>query len=171
MDAMADDLARAVIPSPLPWERARLARAFQGISNPGGRAFVDGSALRGTECLACQSCGPRRSLAVVVGCGVGRRKTCGAAGLRADTAERELAGVGQSAAKRRGVGGIAKVHRARHTLRQRIVATCDGQAVGPGGKPSSARPSTPIGVKVECPLLPPRLCGAGRARKGATGFF
>ena len=52
MDAMVADFARAPIPPSLSCQRTRLAGAFQGISHCGGRALVERSAVRGTQCPA-----------------------------------------------------------------------------------------------------------------------
>ena len=154
MDAMVADFARASIPSPLPLQRTRLARAFQSVSNRGGRALVDGSPLRGAERLACQPCRPCGGLALVL-CGIaGRRETRGNAGCRAGPAERGLAGLGQPATKRGGIGGVTEVHRAWHALWKRVVAARHGRAIGAGSESSSAWSSSPIDDKVECPLLP-----------------
>jgi hypothetical protein len=69
---MVDDLARAAIASSLPFERARLARAFQSLSDRGRRALVDGLALCRAKRLAGESCAPRGSVAVVFRGGIGR---------------------------------------------------------------------------------------------------
>ena len=96
---------------------------------------------------------PCGGLAVVFGGGAWR-ETCGDVAFRSASPQRGLAGLGQPAAKRSGIGGLAEVHRTWHALRKRVVATCHGGAFGPGSKPSSARPPANPREKVECPLFP-----------------
>ena len=61
---------------------------------------------------------------------------------RPAAAQQGLAGLGQPSAKRGGIGGTAKVHRTRHALRKRVVATRHRRATRTRSEPPSTWPST-----------------------------
>ena len=111
--------------------------------------------IRGTECLAGKPRRPRGSLAVVFGGGIRRWEACGHVASRPDSAQQGLARLGQPAAKRIRIGGVAEVYRAWYALWKRVMATCHGRAIGAGSESSSAWSTPTPREKVECPLCPP----------------
>ena len=112
--------------------------------------------IRGTECLAGKPRRPRGSLAVVFGGGIRRWEACGHVASRPDSAQQGLARLGQPAAKRIRIGGVAEVYRAWYALWKRVMATCHGRAIGAGSESSSAWSTPTPREKVECPLCPPQ---------------
>ena len=64
--------ARPPLPSPLSWQRTRLAGAFQGFSDRGRRALVDGLAVCGAQRAAGQLGAARGVVGMVFGGGAGR---------------------------------------------------------------------------------------------------
>ena len=111
--------------------------------------YVERNALR------ANLSGASRGVALVLGGGPGRRQAGGAVGRWSGAAKRGLAEIGSTAAKRGGVGSVAEVRRARHALRERVVATRDGGAIRLRSEHSSAWSASSIGGKVECPPLSP----------------
>jgi hypothetical protein len=117
---------------------------------------MDGSALRGAKRLAGQPCRSCGGLAVVFGSNAGWREICGDLASCSISTEQGLAGLGEPAAKRSGIGRITKVHRARHALRKGNMAARHSGTFGPGSESSSPRSPTTCRQeqKVECPLFP-----------------
>jgi hypothetical protein len=100
--------------------------------------------------LAC--CLIPNHLAVVFGGRAEWRKARGAVSSRPASARQRLARLGESAARRSGIGGAREVHRTRNALWKGVVATRHRRAFGFGSKTSPSRSPANSRDKVECSL-------------------
>ena len=132
----------SALPSPLSRQRARVARAFQGLSDRTGRALPDGLAVRGTECAAVGLGVPSRRLALVESVRLVRGLPGGVASSRTG---RQGAAMAATSEPRRNGGRVtasAAMRQPRNASWLRRVGRVHRLSAGPGVLASTSRPAS-----------------------------
>jgi hypothetical protein len=118
--------------------RPAVPRAFQVVSDPGRRAFMDGAAVCGAKSLAGQYGQAGGCLAMVESLASCKRRQAGIGGRGASGAAAQLAEASSDTADRSRTGGVATVGRAWFSVWRDIVAGADGETIGPAIHVASA---------------------------------